>query len=149
MYQSILVAIDGSEYSAKAARHAALLARIAGAKLVLFHAAAHIHTPPYTEGLDTPRPQESSEEARNVREVWARSILASARKQLGFPDLAVEEAFTVSDQPYAAILEAASRHGCDLIVMAPHGHRGVAAVLLGSETQKVLTHAKISVLVVR
>ena len=149
MYQNILVAVDGSEYSGKAARHAALLARMAGAKLVLFHAVAHVHKPPYTEGLDTPQSQGSSEEARSAREVWAHRILASARKDVGFPDLPVEEVFTVSEQPYAAILEAASRQGSDLIVMAPHGHRGVAGVLLGSETQKVLTHAKVPVLVVR
>ncbi len=148
MYKSILVAIDGSGYSSKAAKHAALIARMAGARLVLFHAAGHIRRPVYTEGLDTAQPQESSEEARNAREAWAHRILAAARKEIGFPDLEVDEVFTVSEQPYAAILQAAAERGCDLIIMAPHGHRGVAGVLLGSETQKVLTHAKLPVLVV-
>ena len=149
MYRNILAAVDGTEHSAKAAKQAALLARMAGAKLVLFHAAGHPHRPPYTEGLDTAQPAESSEEARSAREVGAKRMLAAVRKELGFQDLSVEEVIAVSDQPYAAILEAAARHDCDLIVMAPHGHRGMAAVLLGSETQKVLTHARISVLVVR
>ena len=54
-----------------------------------------------------------------------------------------------SDHPHEAIVAAAATHGCDLIVMASHGRRGVAGILLGSETQKVLTHSKIPVLVFR
>ncbi len=149
MYRGILVAIDGSEYSAKAAKHAALLARMSGARLVLFHVAPHLHVPPYTEGLDISGFQENNEEARSARDVWARRLLASTRKELGFPDLAVEELFVVSDAPYKAILENAQSCECDLIVMAPHGHHGIAGVLLGSETQTVLTHSKLPVLVVR
>ena len=55
----------------------------------------------------------------------------------------------VSSEPYEAIIEAAGRQECDLIFMASHGHRGVGALLLGSETHKVLTHSKIPVLVYR
>ena len=51
--------------------------------------------------------------------------------------------------PWEAIIEHARKHDCDLIVMGSHGRRGVSALLLGSETQKVLTHSKIPVLVVR
>jgi nucleotide-binding universal stress UspA family protein len=54
-----------------------------------------------------------------------------------------------SDQPYEAIVNLAEQKGCDLIMMASHGRRGVGALLLGSETQKVLTHSKIPVLVYR
>jgi len=54
-----------------------------------------------------------------------------------------------SDHPYEAIVLAAERMGCDLIMMASHGRRGVKAVLIGSETQKILTHSKIPVLVCR
>ena len=61
----------------------------------------------------------------------------------------MEQQFTVSNSPYEAIIEAAKKFECDLIVMASHGRRGVSGVLLGSETQKVLTHSKIPVLVVR
>ena len=56
---------------------------------------------------------------------------------------------TVNEIPYEAIIDAADRHGCDLIFMASHGRRGLASLLLGSETQKVLTHSKIPVLVYR
>jgi nucleotide-binding universal stress UspA family protein len=54
-----------------------------------------------------------------------------------------------SDQPYVAIVNLAEQKGCDLIMMASHGRRGVGALLIGSETQKVLTHSKIPVLVYR
>ena len=53
------------------------------------------------------------------------------------------------EHPYQAIIDTAASKGCDLIVMAPHGRRGVAAVVLGSETVKVLTHSRIPVLVYR
>ena len=56
---------------------------------------------------------------------------------------------TVNSTPWRAILTAARKHRCDAIVMASHGRRGVSAMLLGSETQKVLTHSKIPVIVVR
>jgi nucleotide-binding universal stress UspA family protein len=55
----------------------------------------------------------------------------------------------VHDHPYAAIIEAAEKNGCDLIVMASHGRKGVSALILGSETTKVLTHSKVPVLVCR
>lgn len=157
MYRSILVAIDGSEYSTKAATHAALLALQADAKLVLFHAAPHVRMPfhtniymaPYIEGLDTPQLQTINEEAKNARDIGAKRLLAAAHRELRFADIAIEELFVVDDQPYEAIIETARKYDCDLIVMAPHGHRGLTGILLGSETQKVLTHSPIPVLVVK
>jgi len=56
---------------------------------------------------------------------------------------------TVSDSPYEAIVDAAKKKKCDLIVMASHGRRGLSALVLGSETHKVLIHSKIPVLVCR
>ncbi len=148
MYRSILVATDGSEYSLRAVSQAALLAKMTEAKLVLFHAAPRIHQPGYSEGLDIRR-EGSAGEAKITRDMAAHKLLAASRKEMRVSDLEVEEAFAVSDEPYIAILQAAAEHGCDIIVMAPHGHHGLAGVLLGSETQKVLTHSKIPVLVVR
>ena len=148
MYRSILVAVDGSEYSAKAVKHAGLLAKMSGAKLVLFYAAPHVHMPPYTDGLEVGRVREVEDLAKSARDVQANKLLTDARKDLGFADLPVEQGFAVSGNPYEAILEAAKNHDCDLIVMAPHGHHGIAGILLGSETQKVLTHSKVPVLVV-
>ena len=148
LYRAILVATDGSEYSAKAVKHAALLAKMSGAKLVLFHAAPQIHVPARSEGLDVRR-WGTAEEAKSARDVMARRLLAASRKEITVGDVAVEEVFVASDHPYEAILEEAKKNECDLIVMAPHGHHGIAGILLGSETQKVLTHAGIPVLIVR
>jgi nucleotide-binding universal stress UspA family protein len=64
-------------------------------------------------------------------------------------DVACEAEHVTSDFPADAILETAKRRKCDLIFMASHGRRGLSAVLLGSETQKVLTHSKIPVIVYR
>jgi len=57
--------------------------------------------------------------------------------------------YVTSSHPYEMIIKAAEKKGCDLIMMASHGRRGIQGVLIGSETQKVLTHAKIPVLVFR
>jgi nucleotide-binding universal stress UspA family protein len=146
MYRGILVAVDGSEYSRKAAEHAAELARIASAKLVLFYAVPHPHRSPFTEGLDTAEAQPTREEAASAIAVGAHRVLALVRKDMKVTN--VEERFVVSDTPYEAIIEAANKYECDLIVMAPHGHHGIAGVLLGSETQKVLAHSTVPVLVV-
>ena len=75
---------------------------------------------------------------------WAQS--GALATQAGIPCRTVCE---TSDNPYDAILRTADAQGCDLIVMTSHGRKGLAAVLLGSETRKVLTHARIPVLVVR
>ncbi len=147
MYRSILVATDGSDYALRAVTQAALLAKMSKAKLVLFHAAPHVHMPSYSEGLDIRRPR-NVEEEKKARDAAAKAVLAAARKEIRVGDVEVEEAFEVADDPHAAILDAAAKHGVDLIVMAPHGHHGIAGVLLGSVTQKVLTHARMPVLVV-
>ena len=149
MYRSILVALDGSEHSTRAAKHAALLAKLSGARLILFHAAPTTHMPGYVEGAGTALVEQVNEIARNNRDAEAKRIVSEAHAAIGFPDVAVEELFEVNDTPYLAILRAARSSGCDLIVMAPHGHRGIAGILVGSETQKVLTHSQLPVLVVR
>lgn len=74
------------------------------------------------------------------------SVVEKAARDAG---VAFDCAYVTSGHPYAAIIEAAEERGCDLIVMASHGRRGAKAVLLGSETQKVLTHSQIPVLVYR
>jgi nucleotide-binding universal stress UspA family protein len=77
-----------------------------------------------------------------------KNLLAieKAAKEAGVP---CETAHEKCDQPYEAIIETAQKRDCDLIIMASHGRRGVEGLLLGSETQKVLTHSKIPVLVYR
>ena len=74
------------------------------------------------------------------------AVVTQAAQDAGVP---CETLFDVSDYPFEAIIRVAEQKGCDLIMMASHGRRGVGALLLGSETQKVLTHSKVPVLVYR
>ena len=90
----------------------------------------------------------------DTREEFARDSNAHARRYLGVIERAAVEAgvpcetvLATSDDPYEAILRTAHDKGCDLIMMASHGRRGVRGLLLGSETHKVLTHTKLPVLV--
>ncbi len=147
MYKRMLVATDGSELSDKALQEAANLLDGSNSTLVIFYAAP-VHMPPLTEGLSDPMRPEEREQARKAAEEHARAVLSSAAGTLKSTGT-IEQRFAVSNSPFEAIIGAAEKFGCDLIVMASHGRRGFSGVLLGSETQKVLTHSKIPVLVVR
>jgi nucleotide-binding universal stress UspA family protein len=144
MYKCILVPTDGSEITQKSVQTAIDLAKSLGAQL---HTLCVKEPFPYgaiSEMQPTP-PQEffDAQERIATRHVAA---VAEAAAAAGVPC----EALTVEGlHPWEAIIEHAERTGCDLLVMASHGRRGVSALLLGSETQKVLTHTKIPVLVVR
>ena len=131
MYKTILVPTDGSELDDAAIKEAAKLARELGSKLVLFYVVPQYQWPP----------QAIQDEAKQ--------ILAYAAQSSNLAGVTVEQQFTVSNSPHEAIIAAAKKFKCALIVMASHGRRGVSGVLLGSETQKVLTHSKIPVLIVR
>ena len=149
MYPSILVPTDGSEFSDKAVKEAARLAKELGSKLVLFYAAPRFHGPPLTEGFSVHTSPEEKGAAKDEMEAEAKQLLAYAAGNVNLSGLTIEQEFTVSNSPYEAIIKAAKKFQCALIVMASHGRRGMSAVLLGSETQKVLTHSSIPVLVVR
>jgi nucleotide-binding universal stress UspA family protein len=143
MYQSILVPTDGSELSQRAADAAIALAQALGARLVVW-SSAEVYSLPFAEQVyvdQTLYVEEAMKEAAaNAQAVAARAADAGVACQ----------AFSgMADSIWEGIINAASEHGCDLIFMASHGRRGMAALLLGSETQKVLTHSKIPVLVYR
>ena len=147
MYQHLLVPIDGTDLSTQIVGQAVEFARTLGARITFFHA-----VPDHAASLRGEAEvvwSTSPDEFAYAFEGRARELLSkaeSAARALGVPCSA---ASAVSDKPYEAILETARDAGCDLIYMASHGRRGVKAVLLGSETQKVLAHAKIPVLVHR
>ena len=147
MYSKILVPTDGSQLSDRAVREAAKLARSVGATLTLFHAAPAYRMPTLTyEGamlrnIVTPERYERSMRAH------AKRLLDKAARKAG--GTVTRRDFALSDMPYEAIVAAARKNRCDLIVMASHGWRGLKGLLLGSETHKVLTHSRIPVLVVR
>lgn len=146
MFKNILVPTDGSEQSQTAVRTAVDLAKLHGARLVGIHVIPDYHLLIAYEGAFDPITEERIEEEAKSRAASYLAYIEDAAARSGVQCRTVCE---TSDHPYDAILRAAEVHGCDLIVMTSHGRKGLAAVLLGSETRKVLTHAKVPVLVVR
>jgi nucleotide-binding universal stress UspA family protein len=147
MYRNILVATDGSKLSLKAVTHAIDLAKSLGSRLTGFFASPSYPLPVYADGVVF-TPLSRREYAAQCKEEADRILgaVASKAKAAGVPFTA---ASAISASPWEAILAAARKHKCDAIVMASHGRRGVSALVLGSETNKVLTHSKVPVLVVR
>jgi nucleotide-binding universal stress UspA family protein len=147
MYRNILVPTDGSRLSLKAAAHAIGLAKATGARLTGFHASPDYPLPVYADGVVF-EPLSRKEYAAQCKKEADRILNAVAVKAQ-----AAGVSFTgisaISSSPWEAILAAARKQKCDAIVMASHGRHGVVALVLGSETQKVLTHSKLPVLVVR
>lgn len=144
MYQRILVSTDGSELSAKAVSTAVALAKRLGARLL----AVTVTEPyPYSALAESQPilPQEFLDAEMRLAEARLKAVSSAASEAgLGCEGASVENA-----QPWRAIVEHATQVEADLIVMASHGRRGISALLLGSETQKVLTHSSVPVLVVR
>ena len=144
MYTHLLVPTDGSKLSDRAIKHALTLAQQLDAKVTLFHVAPEQIWPVYAESAVMV--QVSKEDFRVEAKRAAKRLLEKTAKRAGGK---VDTQFVFSDVPYDAIVKAAAKLKCDLVVMASHGRRGLSGFLLGSETQKVLTHSKVPVLVVR
>lgn len=147
MFKHILVPTDGSPLSQGTVARAVSFAKDAGARITFFYAQPDFPMPIYGEGalIDPTTPEQFSKAAADE----ARRILDAARAAADEAGVASDTDTVVNEVPYEAVIDAAERHGCDLIFMASHGRRGIAGLLLGSETQKVLTHSKIPVLVYR
>lgn len=145
LYQHILVPTDGSAASEAAIQPALRLAKEIGAKVTGIYVVPEFHLFTYkTEMLE-----DTSEQFAKDSDEHAKKFLAcidSAARAMGVPCATVQK---VSNHPYEAIIETARERQCDLIAMASHGRRGVKGMLLGSETQKVLMHSTIPVLVYR
>jgi len=147
MYKTLLVATDGSKLSDKALAHAIGLAQAVGAALTIFYAAPDYPMPAYADGV-VYEPVSRKEYAKLAAED-AQKILGTAATKAEAAGLICKTAYAIASAPWEAILAAAKKDKCDAIVMASHGRRGISAVLLGSETQKVLTLSKLPVSVVR
>lgn len=147
MFRHILVPTDGSQLSTDAVIRAVSFAREAGARITFFCAVQPWPKMYYGEGaiFDPHLPANFRETMQGA----AREILEGAEQLAKEAGVECGALALVSEEPYEAIIEAAQRNGCDLIFMASHGRRGVKALVLGSETQKVLTHSCIPVLVHR
>ena len=149
MLRKILVPTDGSALSAKALRFAVRLARAEKARVVAFHVIAPFRPPAYIDGV-IPYPElYSPEEYRKSTARYSQKLLARAQATARKAGVKCESLAVTADPVWRAIIKSARARRCDLIVMASHGRRGIAAVVLGSETVKVLTHSKIPVLVTR
>lgn len=147
MFKHILIPTDGSEVSRKAVAAGIELAKAVGAKVTALYAAPSATPVVYKHFLPVGymTPQKHAQAIQRATTHYLQ-FAANAAKAAGVP---CETVSLTSDFPADAILTAAAKCKCDLIYMASHGYRGVKAVLLGSETQKVLAHAKIPVLVHR
>lgn len=144
MFKRILVPTDGSDITAHAADTAIQLAKLHGAQLLTLSVMEPFPYAAVSEIQPVP-PQEFIDAQRRVatQRVEAVSVAAAAQ------GLACRAHTVEALHPWEAILDHAKAEAVDLIVMASHGRRGVAALLLGSETQKVLTHTQLPVLVVK
>jgi nucleotide-binding universal stress UspA family protein len=147
MYKHLLVPTDGSKLSAKAVTHSIELAKACGAKLTAFYASPDYPTPVYEEGVYYMPMKRKEYAARCSKE--ADKILKPLISKAQEAGLEASSVHVIAAAPWEAILAAARKSKCDAIVMASHGRRGVSALLLGSETQRVLTHTKLPVIVVR
>jgi len=147
MFKHVLVPTDGSELSEATVNRAISFAQDAGARITFFYAQPDFPMPIYGEGalIDPTTPEQFAQSAAQE----AARILDSAKGKADAVGVVCNTDTQINEIPYEAIIDAAERHGCDLIFMASHGRRGLASLLLGSETQKVLTHTRIPVLVYR
>ena len=145
MYRHILIPTDGSALSEQAIRHGVALARTFGAAVTALAVSPTFYNPALDPAHVTVTPQEYERDCQ----ARAEKHLAVARVDAGIAGVPCETLHVMNDEPYRAIVDTAGAKHCDLIVMASHGRRGMSALLLGSETTKVLTHSKIPVLVCR
>ena len=145
MYKNILVPTDGTEFAEQAISHAVALAKLVGAKLT----GVTVTPPLWAMAVDGVVVTDTPEDYQK----WAKQVsaerLAVIHKAAVAAGIACDTVHVEDNQPYQGIIKVAKDKGCDLIVMASHGRRGMTALLLGSETQKVLTHSTIPVLVYR
>ena len=144
MYRSILIPTDGTEITAKAVDTAVSLARALGARLSTITVKEPFPYSAISEMQPIP-PQEFYDAQERIALKRVQEVVdAAATAGLSCDGFTVE-----APPPWEAILEHAKSHGCDLIVMASHGRRGMGALLIGSETSRVLTHCSLPVLVVK
>ena len=144
MYRSILIPTDGTEITAKAVDAGVSLAKALGARLSTITVKEPFPYSAISEMQPIP-PQEFYDAQERIALARVKDVVARAGRE------GLEcQAFTVEAQhPWEAIVDHAKTQSCDLIVMASHGRRGVSALLLGSETTRVLVHCEVPVLVVK
>ena len=145
MFKHLLLPTDGSQLSEVAIYKAIDFAKSINARVTGFHVIPEFHVFTYrTEMLEDTR-----EEFMRDSRIHAEKYLAVIERAAQAAGVQCDVLHVVSDHPHEAIIQAASKRGCDLIAMASHGRKGMQGMVLGSETYKVLTHSQIPVLVYR
>ena len=147
MYKRIMVATDGSTLSKKAVAHAIDLAALSGAELVAVKV-----TPRYPQSYFEGSLPLTATEVNKIEKQWtdaAQKVVDAVAKAAKAKGVNAKPVVVKSDIVSDAVIAAAKKHKVDLVVMASHGRRGIKRLLLGSETQQVLTHANVPVLVLR
>ena len=147
MFKHILVPTDGSALSLRAAKNAVRFAKTHGARITAFYAAPEYH--PDIAGDYMPVNFVPLSVFESQIKKTADKYLDRIKKLAKVAGVRCSGAYASSDSPHEAIIKAAKAGKCDLIFMASHGRRGIAGMLIGSETNKVLTHCKLPVLVYR
>ena len=145
MFKHILIPTDGSDLSRKAVLYGVQLAKLSNAKVTTIT----VRAPYAVTSMDVIAVVGSQEQYETEARQYAERALTQAEMAAQAAGVPIETLQEVHDQPFRAIIDSALANKCDLIVMASHGRRGVSALLLGSETAKVLTHSTIPVLVYR
>ena len=147
MFRHILVPTDGSHLSQETVKRAVAFAKETGARITAFYAKPDFPECFFGEGalVDPGSPEKFAQ----LAEEEAQQILEFVDQQCRESGVSCTRLSVASDIPYEAIIDAATQNDCDLIFMSSHGRRGIGALLLGSETNKVLTHSTIPVLVYR
>jgi nucleotide-binding universal stress UspA family protein len=149
MYRHILIPTDGSDLAQKGVEQGLELAKGLGAKVTAVIATDAYQISGLAVGAGWVPSAEEMAEFNTAQKQFADAIFAAIKASAHDKGVTVETIQIPSSQAAAAILQVAADQGCDLIVMASHGRRGVERVLLGSQTAEVLSHSAISVLVVK
>lgn len=147
MYQRILVATDGSDLSKTAVSSAIELAATIGAELVALYVVPRYPVSYFEGGITI-----SIEDIARSEKQWidkGQAVVDAVQAQAKAQSVIGKTVVVQSDLVAESIIAAAAKHECDLVVMASHGRKGIKRVLLGSETQHVLTHSTVPVLVLR
>lgn len=147
MFKHILVPTDGSELSDKAVQKAITFAKEINARITFFCAVPEFPVMYY--GLGAIFDSHAISDFREESEMVSKEILQKTENLANEAQVECSTYILMSDSPFEAILEAVNHKNCDLIFMASHGRKGVSNFFLGSETNKVLSHSTIPVLVYR
>jgi len=145
MYQHILIPTDGSELSKIALHEGIALAKVLGARVT----ALTVTTPFHVFTSDPSMIADTAGQYEKHVEALANQRLNTAKNIALMATVPCDLVHVEHEHPYQAIIETAQNRGCDVIQMASHGRRGASALVLGSETLKVLTHSTIPVIVCR